>query len=316
MAKEKRIESADLPTIALAGNPNSGKTTLFNSLTGSSAYVGNWPGVTVAKREGIYKGKAHGGKAAKIVDLPGIYSLSPYTPEERVSREFICSGEPSCVICVVDATNLERNLYLATQILEMDVPAVIALNMSDALEKDGGRIDVKKLSDSLGVPVVSISALQKTNLDLLMNVAFGQIGKKREGETFLPFKPEIEKAKSAYVEEGIANPLFHAIKALEGDELEEKENRNAYLKAKEGVSEELSYQIADERYGITKRRFEAGHISVTDLNTAQQEYESARAQYINLLKTFWKEFYTLRKATLYDWVARRSLTADFESLVF
>ena len=260
MAKEKRIESADLPIIALAGNPNSGKTTLFNSLTGSSAYVGNWPGVTVAKREGIYKGKAHGGKAAKIVDLPGIYSLSPYTPEERVSREFICSGEPSCVICVVDATNLERNLYLATQILEMDVPAVIALNMSDALEKDGGKIDVKKLSDSLGVPVVSISALQKTNLDLLMNVAFGQIGKKRDGETFLPFKTEIEKAKSAYVEEGIANPLFHAIKALEGDELEEKENHNAYLKAKEGVSEELSYQIADERYKflspLVKKAFE------------------------------------------------------------
>ena len=208
MAKERKIEGVNLPTIALAGNPNSGKTTLFNSLTGSSAYVGNWPGVTVAKREGIYKSKANKGVEAKIVDLPGIYSLSPYTPEERVSREFICSGEPKAVICVVDATNLERNLYLATQVLEMDVPVVIALNMSDALEKEGSRIDAQKLSDSLGVPVVSISALQKTNLDLLMKAAYNEIGRKREGKTFLPFEKEINKAKAVYEEEGIPNPPF------------------------------------------------------------------------------------------------------------
>ncbi|MDD3384043.1 MAG: FeoB small GTPase domain-containing protein, partial [Bacilli bacterium] len=119
---------------ALAGNPNSGKTTLFNSLTGSTAHVGNWPGVTVDKKEGLYKKLK---EQISIIDLPGIYSLSPYTPEEVISRNFILEEKPDCIINIVDATNLERNLYLSTQLLEIDVPIVIALNMMDAVTKSG-----------------------------------------------------------------------------------------------------------------------------------------------------------------------------------
>ena len=131
---------------ALAGNPNSGKTTLFNNLTGSTAHVGNWPGVTVDKREGIYK---KGTKPVSLVDLPGIYSLSPYTPEEVISRNFILDEKPDCVINIVDVTNLERNLYLTTQLLEMDVPVVIALNMMDVLEKNGEKLDPKIIEKNL-----------------------------------------------------------------------------------------------------------------------------------------------------------------------
>ena len=142
---------------ALAGNPNSGKTTLFNSLTGSTAHVGNWPGVTVDKREGTYK---KGEEKVDIVDLPGIYSLSPYTPEEVISRNYILDEKPDCVINIVDATNLERNLYLTTQLLEMDVPIVVALNMMDMVEKNGDEINEKELEKELGIPVVKISALK------------------------------------------------------------------------------------------------------------------------------------------------------------
>ena len=142
---------------ALAGNPNSGKTTLFNALTGSTAHVGNWPGVTVDKKEGVYKKLS---APVAIVDLPGIYSLSPYTPEEVISRNFILDEKPDCVINIVDATNLERNLYLTTQIMEIDVPMVIALNMIDVVEKSGDKIDAKTLESRIGVPVVEISALK------------------------------------------------------------------------------------------------------------------------------------------------------------
>lgn len=143
---------------ALAGNPNCGKTTLFNALTGSTAHVGNWPGVTVDKKEGVYKKEA---EPISIVDLPGIYSLSPYSPEELISRNYILDEKPDCVINIVDATNLERNLYLTTQIMEMDVPMVIALNMSDLLEKSEKKIDVEALEKALGIPVVAVSALKK-----------------------------------------------------------------------------------------------------------------------------------------------------------
>ena len=126
-----------MKTFALAGNPNSGKTTLFNALTGATAHVGNWPGVTVDKREGVYK---KGSEPVDIIDLPGIYSLSPYTPEEVISRNYILDENPYGVINIVDATNLERNLYLTTQLLEMDVPVIVALNMMDEVAKAGDKV--------------------------------------------------------------------------------------------------------------------------------------------------------------------------------
>ena len=167
---------------ALAGNPNCGKTTLFNSLTGSTAHVGNWPGVTVDKREGVYKKL---GEPIDIVDLPGIYSLSPYTPEEVVSRNYIVDEKPDLVINIVDVTNLERNLYLTTQILEIDVPVVVALNMTDVLDKSGDVIDSKALEETLGVKVVEISALKKKGIDDLMEVCFDEAKKKRVGTSVL-----------------------------------------------------------------------------------------------------------------------------------
>ena len=156
---------------ALAGNPNCGKTTLFNSLTGSTAYVGNWPGVTVDKKEGIYKKLD---EEVSIIDLPGIYSLSPYTSEEVISRNYIINEKPDCIINIIDATNLERNLYLTTQLLEMDVPVVIALNMADEIVKNGDKIDIKKLENKIGLKVVLISALKEENLDELMKVAYNE----------------------------------------------------------------------------------------------------------------------------------------------
>ncbi len=153
--------------IALAGNPNCGKTTLFNELTGSNGYVGNWPGVTVEKLEAPLREDRH----VVLCDLPGIYSLSPYSPEEVVSRDYLLSGEPAVVIDVVDATNLERNLYLTTQILECGLPCVVALNMVDLVEKAGDKIDVQELSARLGCPVVPISALRRRNLDELVAAA-------------------------------------------------------------------------------------------------------------------------------------------------
>lgn len=158
--------------VALLGNPNSGKTTLFNSLTGSTAYVGNWPGVTVEKKSGTYyfKGKGKDREGIDIIDLPGIYSLSPYTPEEVISRNYILKENPDVVINVIDATNLERNLYMTTQLLEIDVPVVLAVNMTDALAESGKTIDYAKLKEKLKIPVVPISALEEKGLDNLMKV--------------------------------------------------------------------------------------------------------------------------------------------------
>ncbi len=207
---------------ALAGNPNCGKTTLFNALTGSTAHVGNWPGVTVDKREGTYKKCA---EPISIVDLPGIYSLSPYTPEEVVSRNYVLDEKPDCVINIVDATNLERNLYLTTQVLEMDVPVVIALNMMDALEKHGDKIDAKELEKRLGVPVVKISALKETGIYELMDVAYKTSKTHRQGKSVLAdceLSHLIGDVKIALEGQGIDNPLFHAIKLVENDEIEVK----------------------------------------------------------------------------------------------
>lgn len=146
--------------IALAGNPNSGKTTLFNALTGSNQFVGNWPGVTVEKKEGKLKSD----KSVTITDLPGIYSLSPYTLEEVVARNYILDEKPDAILNIVDGTNLERNLYLTTQLLELGVPVVVAVNMMDIVKKSGSRINCSKLSASLGCAVVEISALKGSGI--------------------------------------------------------------------------------------------------------------------------------------------------------
>ncbi len=151
--------------VVLVGNPNSGKTTLFNALTGMNQYVGNWPGVTVEKKEGKYTKD----KSVEITDLPGIYSLSPYTLEEVIARDYIMEEKIDCIINIVDATNLERNLYLTTQVLEMGIPVVVALNMADLLKSTGEEIDVDALSKTLGCKVVLISALRKTGIDELMS---------------------------------------------------------------------------------------------------------------------------------------------------
>ena len=143
--------------IALAGNPNAGKTTLFNELTGSNQFVGNWPGVTVEKKEGKLKG--HNGEVV-ITDLPGIYSLSPYTLEEVVSRDYLVKERPNAILNIVDGTNLERNLYLTTQLAELGIPMVVAVNMMDVVQKNGDKIHVEAIAKELGCPVVEISALK------------------------------------------------------------------------------------------------------------------------------------------------------------
>ena len=158
--------------VALAGNPNCGKTTLFNALTGSNQYVGNWPGVTVEKKEGT----AHlEDKTLTIVDLPGIYSLSPYSMEEIVTRDFIIQEEPDCIIDIVDATNLERNLYLTVQLLELERPTVVALNFMDEVAARGDQIDAQKLSRELGIPVVPITARTGEGLEELLHTAHMQM---------------------------------------------------------------------------------------------------------------------------------------------
>ena len=205
---------------ALVGNPNSGKTTLFNSLTGSTAHVGNWPGVTVDKKVGVYKKCA---EPISIVDLPGIYSLSPYTPEEVISRNFILDEKPDCVINIVDATNLERNLYLTTQILEINVPVIVAINMMDELEKNGDILDAKKLEEKIGVPVVAISALKETGLDELMTRAYEVSLQKRKGDTVLQSTPLMHLIGDCCIAlegQGVDNALFHAVKLVELDEIE------------------------------------------------------------------------------------------------
>ena len=204
--------------IALAGNPNCGKTTLFNALTGSNGYVGNWPGVTVEKKEANWRRD----KSVTFTDLPGIYSLSPYSPEEIVSRDYLIKNRPSAVIDLVDSTNLERNLYLTTQILECGLPVVLGLNMLDLLEKSGDKIDVDALSRELGCKVIQVSALREKNTDELVKLAV-EAGK--SGQAAAPvhvFSDEVEAALTK-IEAGISGKCepslnrWFAIKVFERD---------------------------------------------------------------------------------------------------
>lgn len=250
---------------ALAGNPNCGKTTLFNSLTGSTAHVGNWPGVTVDKKEGVYKKCA---EPIQIVDLPGIYSLSPYTPEEVISRNYILDEKPDCIINIIDATNLERNLYLTTQIMEIDVPMIIALNMMDAVEKNGDKIDAGKLEEKIGLPVVGISALKEKGLDELMERAYEVSKQPREGSTVLAgtkIMHLIGDCKIALEGQNVDNALFHAIKLVELDEIEvEMHPKSAKMveEFKKTFSDDIFGSdfeaiVADSRYKYITKNYSA-----------------------------------------------------------
>ncbi len=248
---------------ALAGNPNCGKTTLFNNLTGSTAHVGNWPGVTVEKKDGVYKKLS---EPIAIIDLPGIYSLSPYTNEEVISRNYILDEKPDCVINIVDATNLERNLYLTTQLLEIDVPVVVAVNMMDVLEKAGDTLDEKLLEEKLGVPVVKISALEESNLKELMKAAYEASKTPREGRTILTNKDLahlIGDVKIAFKGKKVDNPLFHAVKLVENDEIETKMHQDLLPMVEEfkktfndeTFGDDIEAIIADERYNYISDNF-------------------------------------------------------------
>lgn len=176
--------------IALAGNPNSGKTTLFNALTGANQSVGNWPGVTVEKKEGVLRGH----KDVKIADLPGIYSLAPYSPEERIARNYLLDERPDAIINIIDGSNLERNLYLTTQLAELGIPMVAAVNMIDVVKKRGETIDCAALSKKLGMPVVEISALKNSGIEELVRAALGAAEKKVSGEAKKIFSRAVESA--------------------------------------------------------------------------------------------------------------------------
>ena len=205
--------------IALAGNPNAGKTTLFNALTGSNQFVGNWPGVTVEKKEGKLKGH----KDVIITDLPGIYSLSPYTLEEVVARNYLIGERPDAILNIIDGTNLERNLYLTTQLVELGIPVVCAVNMMDVVRKNGDKINIERLSDELGCKVVEISALKGTGINEAANAA---VEAAKSGVKTIPqhkFCGCVEHA-IAHIEEYVLHDIpeeqqrWYAIKLFERDE--------------------------------------------------------------------------------------------------
>ena len=204
--------------IALAGNPNCGKTTLFNALTGSNQYVGNWPGVTVEKKEGNYKKE----KGIIITDLPGIYSLSPYTLEEVVARNYLINERPDAILNIVDGTNLERNLYLTTQLMEIGIPVVIAINMMDVVRRRGDKIDIDVLGRRLGCKVVEISALKGDGIEDATSLVI-EVARNGNYQPRHIFSGDVEHA-IAHIEEACVHELpdeqqrWYAIKLFERDD--------------------------------------------------------------------------------------------------
>ncbi len=265
-------------TIALAGNPNSGKTTLFNELTGAKQHVGNWPGVTVDKKEGIYRKD----KEITILDLPGTYSLSPYSAEEIVARDYIVKEKPNAVINIVDATNIERNLYLTLQILETQIPTVIALNMMDEVEARGDVIDIQKLSKQLGVQVIPIIARSGKGLKELMEAA-AQTAKSGKKSELLDIYDDNISSSVSKIEELLSDVngeerIWKAIKLLEGDEIVTKSLSASTLTAVEKIIKEaekhadgdteakiadLRYQFIAKAVKVSVKKKHTGHVETT-----------------------------------------------------
>ena len=267
--------------IALAGNPNSGKTTLFNALTGSNQFVGNWPGVTVEKKEG--KLKKHEG--VTITDLPGIYSLSPYTLEEVVARNYLLGERPNAILNIIDGTNLERNLYLTTQLTELGIPVVVAINMMDLVKKNGDKINIEILSEKLGVPITTISALKEDNTIEAAKLAIATTKKEYKAKEHR-YSGSVEHAL-AHIEEVTVHNLpdnqqrWYAIKLFERDERvyddlkisdEIKKHIEADIKACEKENDDDSDSIIiNERYSYIEtilkdcyRKNKANLLSVSD----------------------------------------------------
>ena len=275
---------------ALVGNPNSGKTTLFNTLTGSTAHVGNWPGVTVDKKEGTYKKLE---EPISIIDLPGIYSLSPYTPEEVISRNYILDEKPDCVINIVDADNLERNLYLTTQLLEMDVPVVVALNMMDVVRKKGDKLDVELLEKQIGIPVVAISAQAEENIDELMKRAYLSSLVSRKSKSLLaegPLLHLVNDVQISFKALKVDHPLFHAIKLIENDEIEAKSHPDLIKIVDEFKNtfdddvfgNDLEAVVADSRY-----RYITTNFSIAKTKKNQTFVETSSDRIDNVLTNKW-----------------------------
>ena len=244
-----------MATIALAGNPNCGKTTLFNALTGSNQFVGNWPGVTVEKKEGKLKGH----KDVTITDLPGIYSLSPYTLEEVVARNYLINERPDAILNIVDGTNIERNLYLSTQLMELGIPVIMAVNMMDIVEKNGDKIHIDKLAKSLGCEVVEISALKGTGVQKAAEKAVVLAEKKNRNIPVHKFASEVEAVLES-IEEKLSGIVpeeqkrFFAIKLLERDDKISEQVSNLpdvsaeIAKIEEEMDDDTESIITNERY--------------------------------------------------------------------
>ena len=248
--------------IALIGNPNSGKTTLFNALTGMNQYVGNWPGVTVEKKEG----KIKSAKDAVLTDLPGIYSLSPYTPEELVARNYLTEEKPDAVINVIDGTNLERNLYLTTQLLELGIPTVVAVNMMDVVRKKGDKIDLEKISEQLGCPMIEVAAIRETGIDSLISQALS-LAEAAVSDKKNMFPALVEEAVS-HVEKLIP-PMerglrWHAVKLLEGDKsvAAALSIDSAVLEKISAIRSRLEQRLDDSIEGIVT---DARYVYITDI---------------------------------------------------
>ena len=263
--------------IALAGNPNSGKTTLFNALTGSNQFVGNWPGVTVEKKEGKLKDN----KDVTIMDLPGIYSLSPYTLEEVVARNYLITERPDAILNIVDGTNLERNLYLSTQLMELGIPVVMAVNMMDVVEKSGDQIDLRLLAEKLGCELIAISALKGEGIKEAAQKAVKAAQERKEPSVVHEFAPEVEKylkeIESMLTDVPTGQERFYAVKLFERDEKIKEQIPKApdvseiIARAEEELDDDAESIITNERYqyigSVTEKclkKAEKGKLTISD----------------------------------------------------